>query len=198
MASIILLPTELLLLMDINTAIIQRRTIRRFLPKPVDKQTLLDITSLSRLYASGGNLQPIRYAIVTEQATLDKVFDTLRWAAYLPDFEIQYQQRPMAYIILTSEKENCQFDLGAAATTLMLAAEEKGLATCCLGAFDRKSLSEFLPLQHEQKPLLVVALGYAAQRSKTVDYCGDVKYYEDADGCLCVPKRTLDDVVTVF
>lgn len=183
--------------MDIITAIIQRRTIRRFLPKPIEEQVLLDIIALSRLYASGGNLQPIRFTIVTERSLLDSVFDTLRWAAYLPDFVISDDQRPMAYIVLTSDKSNCQFDLGAAATTLMLAAEGVGLGTCCLGSFDRNKLTEILPLRQGQEPLLVVALGYPAQNSKTVDYSGDVKYYEDAGGCLCVPKRTLDDLVTV-
>ncbi len=185
------------MIMDIKTAIIQRRTIRRFLPIQIERQILLDIIALSRLYASGGNLQPIRFTLVTEQSMLDSVFDTLRWAAYLPGFQIDYDQRPMAYIVLTSDKSNCQFDLGAAATTLMLAAEAEGLATCCLGSFDRNKICGILPLNQGQEPLLVVALGYPDQKSMIVDHSGDVKYYERDDGCLCVPKRTLDDVVTI-
>ena len=141
-------------------------------------------------------MQPIRYIVVTEKANLDRVFASLRWAAYLPGFEIKYEQRPMAYIVLTSDKKNCQFDLGAAATTLMLAAEGKGLGSCCLGSFDKKVLLELLPLQQDQEPLLVIALGYPAQNSKIVEYNGDVKYYEDSDGCLCVPKRTIYDILT--
>ncbi len=182
--------------MDIKTAITKRRTIRRFLNKPIDEQVLRDIVALSRLYASGANLQPIRYVAVTDHSRLDGVFDTLRWAAYLPEFQISYDHRPMAYIILTSDKRTCQFDLGAAATTLMLAAEGEGLSTCCLGSFDKNKLCEIIPLAQGQEPLLVVALGYPAQNSKIVDYAGDIKYYEDTDGCLCVPKRTVDEILT--
>ena len=183
--------------MDINTAITQRRTIRRFLRKPIEKHVLLDIIGLSRLYASGGNLQPIRYVLATGQERLDSIFDTLRWAAYLPDFKIEYEERPMAYIVLTSNKKNCQFDVGAAATTLMLAAEGFGLGTCCLASFNREEVKKILPLPQEQEPLLVMALGYPAQKSRIVDFSGDVKYYEDVDGCLRVPKHTLDEILTV-
>lgn len=183
--------------MDINTAIMQRRSIRRFQRKPIEKRVLLDMIALSRLYASGGNLQPIRYVLATNQEKLDAIFDTLRWAAYLPGFQINYDERPMAYIVLTSDKKNCQFDVGAAATTLMLAAEGAGLGTCCLASFDRDEIQRILPLQQDQEPLLVIALGYPAQMSKIVAFEGDIKYFEDADGCLCVPKHTLDEILTV-
>ena len=156
--------------MDIKTAITQRRTIRRFQNKAIDEQVLRNIIALSRLYASGANMQPIRYIAVTNQNRLDSVFATLRWAAYLPEFRIEYDSRPMAYIILTSDKSNCQFDLGAAATTLMLAAEGEGLATCCLGSFDRSKLRKILLMKDGQEPLLVVALGYPAQTSRIVEY----------------------------
>jgi len=187
--------------MDIRNAITQRRTIRRFLPKPVKKEELVDLVSLSRLYASGGNLQPIRYVVVTEQGKLDDVFETLRWAAYLPDFQILCDNRPKAYVVLTADaqtKRSCQFDLGAAATTLMLAAEGCGLSTCCLASFDHTRLTDILALRNGQEPLLVIALGYPAQKSRAVDYTGDVRYYEDENGCLCVPKYTLDELLTVF
>ena len=187
--------------MDIQNAITQRRSIRRFQSKPVDTAILKELVSLSRLYASGANLQPIRYAVVTEQALLDSVFETLKWAAYLPDFEIKDNEHPMAYIVLTCDtnvKKNAQFDLGAASTTLMLAAEGYGLSTCCLASFDRAKIISLLELPEYLDPLLVIALGYPTQQSRAVDMAEDVKYFEDENGCLCVPKRTLEEVMTLY
>jgi nitroreductase len=187
--------------MNIQTAITQRRTIRRFQNKPVDSKVLKELVNLSRLYASGGNLQPIRYAVVTKQDLLDSVFDTLKWAAYLPGFEIKEEEQPMAYVILTCDtnvKKNAQFDLGAASTTLMLAAESYGLSTCCLGSFDKAKVISLLELPENLDPLLVMALGYPAQQSRAVDMTDDVKYFEDENGCLCVPKRTLEAVMTLY
>lgn len=184
--------------MDIQTAILQRRTVRRFLDQPVSGEQVKKLVALSRLYASGGNLQPIRYIGVTDQSLRDRIFPALRWAAYLPGFEIPENRRPMAYVVLTCEagkKKACQFDLGAAATTLMLAAEGEGLSTCCLGAFDRQKLVAALELTEETEPLLVIALGVPAQKSRPVPFAGDVKYYEDSNGCLCVPKYALEEVL---
>lgn len=187
--------------MNIQTAIMNRRTIRLFKNKEVSTDTVIKLAELSRTYASGGNLQPIRYIVVTNQSFRDQIFDTLKWAAYLPNFEIRAEQRPMAYVILTGDnrvKKNCQFDLGAAATTLMLAAEEEGLSTCCLGSFDTRKIISLFALPEWEEPLLVIALGYPDQKSRAVPMEDSVKYYEDEDGCLCVPKRMPADIVTVY
>ena len=187
--------------MDIQTAIIQRRTIRRFQNKPVGEDKVRKLVDLSRFYASGANLQPIRYIGITSQPLLDQIFENLRWAGYLPGFEIQPHQRPMAYVVLTCSgktKKNHQFDVGAAATTLMLAAEGEGLATCCLGSFTTERLKDILKIEEPMEPVLVIALGYPAQKSRAVDLVDDVKYYEDDDACLCVPKRKLDDVLQML
>lgn len=187
--------------MNIEQAIRQRRTIRRFQNKPVDRQQMLQLADLSRLYASGANLQPIRYVGVTDSALLDEIFVTLRWAAYLPEFTIRENQRPMAYMVLTCEegkKKSCQFDLGAAATTLMLAAEGMGLATCCLASFNGPAITKLLSLPENVVPLLVIALGYPDQKSQSVPLKDDVKYYENEEGVLCVPKRNLEDILTLL
>jgi len=186
--------------MDIKTAILQRRSIRRFQSIPVESGIITKLVDLSRFYASGANLQPIRYVGVNTQPLLERIFSTLRWAAYLPDFEIQNDQHPMAYVVLTctpQAKKNSQFDVGAAATTLMLAAEGEGLSSCCLASFGTKELKEILELDEMTEPVLVIALGYPAQKSAAVDLTDDVKYYEDAEGSLCVPKRKLEDVLTL-
>lgn len=186
--------------MDIQTAITQRRTIRRFRNQPVEKELVSRLVELSRLYASGANLQPIRYIGVTTKPMRDQIFENLRWAAYLPGFEIREDQRPMAYVILTCSpqaKKNSQFDVGAAATTLMLAAEGEGLGSCCLASFGVKELKEILELDEMTEPALVIALGYPAQKSRAVDLIDDVKYYEDAPNSLCVPKRKLEDILTM-
>lgn len=186
--------------MDVKSAIAKRRTIRRFQQIPVSKEVLCELVDLSRLYASGGNMQPIRFVGVLDAMKRNAVFETLRWAAYLPGFEITESQRPTAYVILTCDakvKRNCQFDLGAAATTLMLAAEDYGLATCCLASFDRNKIVELFTME-EEEPLLVIALGYPAQESKAVEFVSDVKYYEDESGSLCVPKRSVNDLLKLY
>lgn len=182
--------------MDIKTAILQRRSIRRFQPKAVDPAILTELIDLARLHATGGNLQPLRFGLVASEAQRNAVFALLKWAMYLPEFTVSADEQPGGYIILFSEKERAPgFELGAASTTIMLAAESYGLASCCLGAFSAAKLAEVLQLPETIKPELVIALGYPAHESEAVPFTGDIKYSMDEKGNFSVPKLSLSEVL---
>ena len=85
--------------MDIYELIKKRRTIRKFEQKPIEKDLLLKMTDAARVAPSGGNLQPIKYAVVNSKEMCDKMFSLVRWAAYLaPDYNPKEDERPTAYI----------------------------------------------------------------------------------------------------
>lgn len=184
--------------MDVKTAILNRRSIRKFQQRPIDDNTLVQLVDLARFHATGGNVQPLSYAIVSKDPMKGKVFDLLAWAAYLPDYTCTKDFRPAAYIVLLRDETKtkaCMYDLGAASTTIMLAAEELGIASCALAAFDPKKLKPVLSLDDKWQPDLVIALGYAAHESKAVPFDGSIKYYQDEHGNFCVPKKSLADVL---
>lgn len=182
--------------MNVLEAIESRRSIRRFTREPVSREILEKLVEVSRLYASGRNFQPIRFGIVSRKENTDRVFPLLKWAGYLPDFTITEEQRPTAYIVLCAEEPAaCQFDVGAASTSLMLAAREFGLQTCCLMSFRPQPLRELLNLPEKLKPAMVIALGYPAQESRVVPQEADCKYFETPDGVLNVPKLSAQQVL---
>ena len=184
--------------MDVKTAVLNRRSIRKFEQKPIEDEKLVQLVDLARFHATGGNTQPLSYAIVTKDPMKQKVFDLLAWAAYLPDYTCTKEYQPAAYIILLRDEtktKSCMYDLGAASTIIMLAAEEMGIASCVLAAFDPKKMKPVLGLDEKWQPDLVIALGCAAQESKAVPFDGSIKYYRDEDGNFCVPKRSLEDVL---
>ncbi len=184
--------------MQVYEALALRRSIRKFFPKEIPLNVLTNIVELSRLYPSGGNLQPVRFAIVTEKALRNAVFADLKFAMYLPDFTIEEQERPTGYIILLRDsrvKNKCDYDIGAASTYVMLAAVEQGLASCPVANFTKEKLSALLQLEEHLIPELVIALGYPAQESRTVPMTDSVRYTEAPDKTLQVPKHRLKDVL---
>lgn len=184
--------------MNILEAIESRRSIRRFSQKPVSGEILKKLVEVSRLYASGRNFQPIRFAVVAKKENMEQVFPLLKWAGYLPGFTITEDQRPTAYVVLCAqEPAACQFDVGAASTSVMLAAREFGLQSCCLMSFQPQPLRGILALPEELKPAMVIALGYPAQQSRPVPQETDCKYFETPDGVLNVPKLSPEQV-TVY
>ena len=184
--------------MNIRELAIQRRSIRKFRPEPISRVTLETLVDITRLYPSGGNLQPLRFAIVTEKDQTDAIFADLRWAMYLPDFTIAPHERPTAYIVLLRDdniSHGCKYDVGAASTLLMLAAAEQGIASCPIGNFHAGKMSKLLALPADLKPELVLALGYPAQESRVVEMQDSVRYTEDENGNILVPKRSLESIL---
>ncbi len=184
---------------NIENLILHRRTIRKFQKKPVTKDILLSLVNCARMHASGGNLQPVRYAVISKKDTCDKIFPLLKWAAYLPDFDIKETERPTAYLILYSDervRKSCGFDIGAAATNIMLMAEAYGLGSCCIGSFTSAALNEVMNIDPSLKAELIIALGYPAQQSQSIiSVNGEVRYTEDQNGNISVPKHSLETVL---
>ena len=184
--------------MDVKNAIRNRRSIRRFQNKPVPAEALKELADLARLYASGGNMQPMKTAIISKQENVDTVFSSLNWAMYLPGFVIREDQRPMAYLVLLGDKSirtPYQFDLGAMATTVMLAAEGFGLSSCCLAIARKGIVRELLSLPENIEPEVVIALGYVDQQSREIPFEGSQKYMELPNGDIRVPKRSLEETL---
>lgn len=175
-----------------------RRSIRKFRPEQIPADCLNRIIEISRLYPSGGNLQPVRFAIVSSPELSNALFTDLRWAMYLPDFTIAPDERPTAYIILlrdTNISKKCDYDIGAASTSVMLAAADQGLGSCPIGNFTAAKVSKLLNLPDTLHPELVIALGYPAHESAVVPMDDSIRYTRDEKGNFSVPKRSLEEVL---
>ncbi len=80
---------------------------------------------------------------------------------------------------------------------MTLAAWNRGVGSCIIGACNKPALSELFGLTPQQALHTVVAFGYPAHVSHIVDLEDpeEFKYYLDEKKDYCVPKRKLSDVV---
>lgn len=180
------------------------RSVRRFdASRQVPRETLRELVGVVRYCASGRNLQPLKYRIVCEKSECDKVFSTLKWAGYLPEWDgPRPDERPVAYLVQcldTSLTDNCMCDDGLQIEALTLATRTLGLASCVIKAFNEPRLVEELQLRPEFKPIYVIALGYGVEHVEIVNMDEDtpdgMKYYRLADGTHCVPKRPVSSLL---
>lgn len=184
--------------MNVMEAIMNRRTIRKFSQEELPEEILCSLVDAARMAAHGGNIQPLKYAIVSGKVLREKVFETTKWAACIPDGTPREGERPVAYIIVYGDeriKKECMVDAGAAVTNIMLAAWELGIGSCWIGSLNRPVLRELLQSPEELKLLYAVALGYPAQKSRAVEYRGSFNYYLDDTQTVNVPKLSLSDVL---
>lgn len=189
--------------MNVYEAAVKRRTIRKFLQKPIPMEILLKLLNAARLAPSAGNLQPCEYILVTDKALLESVFSTLKWARYIaPEGTPKEGERPVAYVVvLVNTKkagEGGEIDCAAAIENMILTAWEEGIGSCWIASVDRNRLREILSIPEYCKICFVVALGYKAEEPIVEEMKDDdVKYWKDEKGVLHVPKRRLNDIAFI-
>lgn len=188
--------------MEFAELVRKTRSYRRFdesISIPLDR--LEALVELSRLTASAANRQPLRYYLVNDREAGAEVFDTLAWAAYMPEWPgPSVGERPSAYIVLcidTSIAKDWWCDDGIAAQTIMLGATSMGLGGCMIGAIRQDRLRELLAVPEKLKIRLVLALGKPGETVQIdpVGPGGSIKYWRDEAEVHHVPKRSLDDLI---
>ena len=188
--------------MGISDIILSRRTVRRFKPVPVDRSLLEKLVNAGRLAPSAGNLQPLEFVAVDDAEVCRAVFPCLRWAAYIsPKGNPQPGQEPMAYSVtivnLAVREKGFEYDVGAAMENMILAAHDEGLGSCWLISVEREKLAEILSVPQGFRIDCVLALGYPAESPVAEEFTESIKYWQDAEGVLHVPKRPLKSVLRI-
>ena len=177
------------------------RTIRRFdRSKDVTDADLTYILECARKTASAGNLQRIRYVTVNGDEALKAFSYVSLGGLLLKEKKPTQDVAPEAYIVLTSAEENPDanllIDVGITAQTIALAAAENGISSCMIRNFDKTYFSS-LTTQKYAYPLLVIALGYAAECAEISEATDgeSLKYYKNEKDVNVVPKLSLSDLI---
>ena len=183
--------------MSVMEQLATRRSYRRFAQKPVPQDVLEDMVEALRLSSSGANLQAVKLVVVQSPEMVAKVQPLVKWAAYLPPEQgtPKADELPVMYLAVvqdTSIPGDLNTDTGIAMANITMAAWDKGVGSCIMGAINKPAISELLSIALPDKLAFMIALGYPTHTAKVVPMTEDtgVKYYLDADRNYCVPKRS--------
>jgi len=186
--------------MKVYEAAIKRRTIRKFSQKKIENETLLKFIDAARVSPSAANMQPVKYIIVNDDEIVKELFPFVKWAGYItPNGNPQKGEEPTAYIVILADtnvrKAGSEYDIGAAAQTIILCAQEEGIGSCWMQAIDKDKIRSLLNVDGQYEVNSVLSLGYPAEAPLAEDETGSIKYYKDENGTLHVPKRRREDVL---
>lgn len=189
---------------EIRSLLERDRSVRRFdQNSPVSREDLTNLVSLTRLCASGRNLQPLRYRIVDSREECDRLFPLLNWAGYLTEWDGPEEgERPAAYLVQCLDTElskNLLCDDGLQLQAITLGATALGLGGCIIKSFNIPETARVLGLPTRLQPRYVLALGYPREevRLETTDGSADadIRYWRDSEGVHHVPKRPLSEIL---
>ena len=162
--------------MDAIEMIKERRSIRKFKDKKVDREIMREIVDISRWAPSWVNYQIARYTLVDDEEIIKKLategvngfvynIDTLKNAkgvAILSFVKGKSGKLDLEKDDYATSKANVWevFDAGIACQTFCLAAHAKGIGTCIMGVIDEKSISKIINLPQEATVAALIVYGY--------------------------------------
>jgi len=154
-----------------------RRSIRRFLPTPVEPEKLRACLEAARIAPSAHNVQPWRFIVVDDPALKERLaaaafsgfYSGSKFAAQAPVILVLLARPGRAAVRLGSRLQGVPYhlvDMGIAGEHIVLQAEELGLATCWMGWFNHRRARKVLRIPREFKLVAMMPLGYAASRPR--------------------------------
>ena len=178
--------------MNLNSAgtlsriIRERRCIRSFSSRTLDRETVEQVLEAAKWAPSAGNLQPWVFIVVQKLETKRK----LAWAALGQDFiaEAPFLVVVCADTLRSSSRYGrrgaelyCIQDTAAAIQNMLLTAHSLGLAACWVGAFNEDEARSVLGLPAEMRPLALIPIGFSEShpRAPSRRSLSDVVYWPE-------------------
>jgi nitroreductase len=141
--------------MDVFEAIQERRSIRSYQDKPVEREKMERILEAGRLAPSAKNVEPWHFIAVTD-AEKRKALSGGTWAKFLT-------QSPLVIVACGDKKASPDWyaiDVALALENMVLTAVNEGLGTCCVGSFNEKDIKTALKIPENFEVLIMLAVGY--------------------------------------
>jgi len=154
--------------MECLEAIKGRRSIRRFKDTPIGKEIIEELLNAAQMAPSAGNLQARDFVVVTNKITKQKLAKAALDQSFI-------EQAPVAIVAVANIERSSRIyrsrgelyavqDTTAGVMNLLLAAHDRGLATCWVGAFDEYAVSELLGLPQRATPVAIIPVGYSDEK----------------------------------
>lgn len=156
--------------MEFTDVLAKRRSVRHFKPRvAVSDEDVRALLAAAITAPSAGNIQPWRFTVVRSAAAKERLIEALhqRWVAPAPVvIVVSVDPRPCAARYGgRGEMLYAIQDTAAAVQNILLAAVDRGLSSCWIGAFDDSAVREALDITAPITPVAILPIGYSAESS---------------------------------
>ncbi|MCG9479775.1 MAG: nitroreductase family protein [Actinomycetia bacterium] len=151
--------------MDIIEA---RKSIRSYEPKPLEEEKLQYVLQAFRKAPSAKNIQPWKLVVVRDEKKKNDLAiacNNQTFIANAPVIIVACANEKEAYGVMGGYMSSFAIDIAIGLDHLMLAATEKGLGTCWIGAFKEKLVKDLLGIPENIRVVALTPLGYPAKEA---------------------------------
>lgn len=136
--------------MSVLDIIRERFSVRRYTPAPVSEEDLDTVLEAARLSQSARNLQEWRLIVVREESSRRGLAEAAKGQMFVAEAPtvIVCCAEETGYV-MTNGQQSYPIDLAIAMENMVLAAWERGLGSCWLGAFFEDRVKDLLGIPEE-------------------------------------------------
>lgn len=150
--------------MSILKVIKERRSVRGYRPDPIPEEVLLRVLDAARFSPSGKNLQPWKFILVREETLKQRLVEASGSQSFIAEAPIVivacgFPDR--CYSRMGNYMKSWPVDVAIAVEHLILQAQEEGLGTCWIGAFEEREIKSILNIPNGVRVLALTPLGYS-------------------------------------
>jgi nitroreductase len=156
---------------EVLQVIRDRRSVRKFDPRPVEREKLLTCIEASCLAPSADNVQPWRFIVVDDRDRIQQLGDAIfsgiyrvtRWAMSAPVIVVLLADLNVIAHRMGNAVQKIPFhvlDIGVAGEHFILQAQSMGLGTCWIGWFHTKKAVKFFHIPKGVRLCQLIAVGY--------------------------------------
>jgi len=150
--------------MNVLEIIKNRYSVRKYLDKDIENEKLKYILDSARFSQSAKNLQDWKFIVVREKETKVKIMSAARGQSFVSDASVIIVCCGVGTeYIMTCGQYSYSIDVSIAMENMVLAAYEKNIGTCWLGAFYEDQVKDILGIPQKGVRIVgILTLGYPA------------------------------------
>ncbi|MCJ7609743.1 nitroreductase family protein [Candidatus Bathyarchaeota archaeon] len=154
---------------------LSRRSIRKYLDKPIPKDVMGKILEAGRQAPSAGNRQPWHFIVITDEHTKEALSHG-RYNTFLKDAAATIVA--CGYIGTDESKKWSTVDTTIALQNIVLASWDLGVGSCWIGDFKEAEVKQLLGIPNDYHVVCILSLGYPAHAPEAH------------------PRKTLEEIVS--
>ncbi len=162
----------------------KRRSIRSYKSQEIKEADLNYVLEAFRKAPSAKNLQPWKLVVVKDKKKINDLAIACNNQTFLteaPVLVVACAKENEAYELMGGYMNSYPIDVGIAMEHLILAATERGLGTCWIGAFREKLVKDLLDIPEGVRVVALTPLGIPAEE-------GEIKGRKHISEIVCYEK----------
>jgi nitroreductase len=180
---------------DVFEVMKRRRSVRKFAPKKIEHEKILQILEAARIAPSSSNRQAWHFVVIDDKSLIELIPKqvalgekiVIKWLKDAPLVIAGcYTKALTHHIARLFDHENHLVDVSIAMTHIALAATALEIGTCFVGWFNHKKLKKLLNIPKQYNIAVLLALGYPIEKSS-----------EKAIGNIeARPRKALEEIIS--